>query len=132
MSQHLGIGLGAELMALLLHLGTERGVVLDDPIVHEGELPGTVEMRMGVLPGNPSVGGPARVTDAGVTSQRALGNDATKGVDATNFLANGNDPLLKSGYPCGIVASILQPTQSLQKNGHSFSLTDISNDSTHD
>jgi hypothetical protein len=119
-------------MTLLLHLGTERGVVLNDPIVHEGELPGTVEMRMGVLPGNFSVGGPARVTDAGVTSQRALGNDATKGVDATNFLANGDDPLLKSGYPRGIVASILQTTQSLQKNGHSFSLTDISNDSTHD
>jgi hypothetical protein len=131
MSKHLGVGLRAELMPLLLHLSAERGVVLNDPVVHKSKLAGAVEMRVGILSGDLPMGSPAGMADAGVTAEWTLVNDASEIIDATDFLAGGDEPLLESGYPGGVIASVLQTTQTLQENGHCFSLTDISNDSTH-
>jgi hypothetical protein len=77
------------------------------------------------------MGSPAGVADAGVTAEWTLVDDATEIVDAPDFLAGRDEPLLQSGYPRGVIAAVFQTAQTLQKNGHCFSLTDISNDSTH-
>jgi hypothetical protein len=118
-------------MPLLLHLCTERGVVLNDPVVNEGKLAGAVEVRVGILPGDFPMGSPAGVADAGMTTEWTLIDDTTKIVNATDFLAGRDDTLLKSGDPRGVIATVFQTAQTLQKNGYCFSLTDISNDSTH-
>ena len=74
MCQHLGVGLRLKLMALLLQLGAQRGVVLDDTVVNEGEFSRTVGVRMGVLTGDLAVGGPARVTDTRGAADGCLGD----------------------------------------------------------
>jgi hypothetical protein len=81
-------------MSLLLHLGTERGVVLNDPVVNEGKLAGAVEVRVGILPGDIPMGSPTCVTDAGVSAEWTLIDDETEIVNATDFLADGDEPLL--------------------------------------
>ena len=62
---HLGIGLGGELGALCDQPALERDVVLDDPVDDDVDPVGGVEVGVGVLLGDPAVGRPARVADAG-------------------------------------------------------------------
>ena len=62
---HLGVGLGAELDAVGLQAALEVGEVLDDAVQHDLDAAGLVVVRVGVLLGDPAVGGPARVADAG-------------------------------------------------------------------
>ena len=61
MGEHFGVGLGIEMVALLLKLGSERGVILNDAVMNHGEVPGLVEMGVGIFVGDPSMGGPAGV-----------------------------------------------------------------------
>jgi hypothetical protein len=93
MSKHLGVGLRAELMPLLLHLGAERGVVFNDPVVHKSKLAGAVEMRVSILSGDLPMGSPAGMADACVTPEWTLVDDATEIVNAPDFLAGGDEPL---------------------------------------
>jgi hypothetical protein len=68
--RHLGVGVAGELNPGGLEFGTQCGVVLDDPVVHDRELAGGVAVRMGVAIGRAAMGGPAGVTDAGRPGQR--------------------------------------------------------------
>ena len=51
-------------------LRAQRGVVLDDAVVDDGDFARTVEMRVRVFIGGPAVRRPARVADADVAVQR--------------------------------------------------------------
>ena len=67
--QHLGIGLGGEPMSLGHESVLDLGVVLDDPVVDEGELAGAVGVRVGIRVVRPAVRRPARVADAGMAGR---------------------------------------------------------------
>ena len=51
-------------------LGAQGGVVLDDPVVDDGQAPGAVEVGVGVLRRRVAVGGPAGVADPGSVAGR--------------------------------------------------------------
>ena len=77
---HLGVGLGGEHGAVVDQLLLERDVVLDDAVDDDVDAVGGVEVRVGVLLGDPAVGRPARVADPG-SGVRALGDrDAAPGI----------------------------------------------------
>ena len=62
---HLGVGGRGQGVPGGLQLGPQRGVVLDDPVVDEGQPPGAVDVGVGVVLGGAAVGGPAGVPDGG-------------------------------------------------------------------
>ena len=65
----LGVGVAGELDAGGLQLGAQRGEVLDDPVVDDGDLARGVAVRVGVAVGRPAVGGPPGVAHAGGAGQ---------------------------------------------------------------
>ncbi len=65
----------------------EMLVVLNDPVVNEGDLAGLVKVGMGVRIGRWTVRGPACVADADITLRRLFGDDAGEIVDAAGFFA---------------------------------------------
>ena len=71
----LGVGLGAEPVALGLELASQLGVVLDDPVGDDLDLVVAVAMRMRVLLGDPPVGGPAGVREPDRGRGRAAADD---------------------------------------------------------
>ena len=60
-------------MAALGQLGAQRGEVLDDAVVDDGDPAGVVQVRVGVGVGRAAVGGPAGVPDAGACRPAAAG-----------------------------------------------------------
>ena len=68
MGDHLGVGLGRELDALLLQLLAQLAEILDDAVVHHGDLVGRV--RMGVDLVRSAVGRPAGVADSAQAGER--------------------------------------------------------------
>ena len=66
----LGVGVAGHLHAGGFQLGAQRRVVLDDPVVHNGNLVGGVAMWMRVTIGRPAVSRPAGVADAAGPAQR--------------------------------------------------------------
>jgi len=71
----LGVGLGDEGVAFGGELLLEGEVVFDDAVVDDDEGAGAVAVRVGVLFGRASVGGPPRVPDAEGTSDGVVGDD---------------------------------------------------------
>lgn len=69
MSNDLGIGLGPENMPFGLELMLQYKVVLDDSVVHNDEVAGTVAVWMGILLVGPPVSRPACMTDPGRSRQ---------------------------------------------------------------
>ena len=73
-----GIGLARERVAFADQFGAQRGVVLDDPVVDDGEFPRAVQVRVRVFIRRAAVGGPARVADADVAVQRLRRSPAAR------------------------------------------------------
>ena len=67
-----GVGLGHELMTALGELLSQIEVVFDDAVMDNDDLASTVEVRMGILLGRPTVCSPACVADTVVSRQRVL------------------------------------------------------------
>ena len=77
--QHLGVGGRGEGMAVGLEVDPELMVVLDDPVVDEGQAAGAVEVGVGVLGRGVPVGGPAGVADGRRVAGRGVGGAAGPG-----------------------------------------------------
>ena len=69
----LGVGLGAEDVAVVLEVLAQLGVVLDDAVEDDVDLVVAVAVGMRVLLGDPAVRGPARVGDSDRRLGRGLG-----------------------------------------------------------
>src|SRR4029077_3466660 len=65
----LGVGIAGELDTGGFQLGTQRRVVLDDPVVDDRDLFCGVAVRMGVAVSGPAVGRPAGVPEPGATAE---------------------------------------------------------------
>ena len=70
---HLGVGGRGHRVPGGLQLGPQLGVVLDDPVVDEGQPAGAVDVRVGVLLGRAAVGGPPGVPDGGAVARGRVG-----------------------------------------------------------
>ena len=96
----LGVGVAGELDAGGFQLGAQRGEVLDDAVVDDGDLAGGVAVRVGVAVGGAAVGGPAGVADAGGAAEcwrRRLG-----------------ERRLQVGQPAGRRRTVRPPSPSTQ------------------
>ena len=88
-------------------------------------------MRVGIFLGHLSMGGPARVADAGCAAYRIPADRLAKVINPADLLSDGDASFLDGGDPGGIVATVFKALQPLQKDGHRLRSTDISYDSTH-
>ena len=132
--QHLGVGLRFEGVALLLEVGLQRDVVLDDAIVDESDAVTVrliVAVRVGVADARLAVGGPAGVGDThGAGKLLPLAEHLLQHPDPPRRPRHV-DPAVDDGQACGVVAAILQPLEPLQQERLSRLVADIRDDSTH-
>ena len=128
---HLGVGLGGELVARRLQLGAQDVVVLDDAVVDDGEtVRGDVRVRV-ALRGH-AVRRPSGVGDAEVGGGR-------RGVDGflqALHLADGAQALelagaVDHGDAGGVVAAVLEAPQALHEDGDDVTLRDGADDAAH-
>jgi hypothetical protein len=131
MGQDLGVGLRLKEVPLLLELGAEGGVVLDNPIVDESQFAGAVEVRVRVLTGDLAMGGPAGMADACGAADGVFREGSGQVVDPADLLADGDHSLLEGGDPGGIIPPVFKATESFQKDGNGLGAADITYDSTH-
>ncbi len=83
-----------------LELGAQRREVLDDAVVHDGDLAGLVEVRVGVEVVGRTVGGPAGVADAGVgDGQRVAAEHGVEVGQLAGLLGRDDLPVETSAMP---------------------------------
>ena len=131
----LGVGVAGELHARGFQLGAQRGVVLDDPVVDDRDLPGGVAVRVGVAVGGPAVGGPAGVAQAG-----AAGEVGGVGVGQRGLQVGQPAGPAAHGQPAAaveqsdarrVVSAVLHPAQRVDDDVAGRTLPDVADDSTH-
>ena len=131
----LGVGDRLHLDTVPFEFLPERGEVLDDPVVDDRDLPVEGDVRVRVLVGGATVGGPAGVADGGVAGQVVAPGlrDLVHQVRQLSGAFDGLDTtvIADDGDTRGIVSAVLHPTQRFQGDVETLLFTYISNDSTH-
>src|SRR6185436_4937560 len=124
--------LGAKPVSLRGQPFPELAVVLDDPVVHDGDTPGAVEVRMGVCIGGPAVGRPPRVGDAQPPLRGRLDERLFEARDLSDGLTDLDLRAVQRRDPRGVVPAVLEPAEGGKEHGNRFTASDVSDDSTHD
>ena len=132
MRQHFAVGFRAEPMSLGGQAAFQRQIVLDDAVVHQGDAPPAVGMRMGVMVGRAPVGGPAGMPQA----EGALGGRAAAGRLQPTHLAHGARNMqppgvIDHGDAGAVVAAVFQPLQPGINQRPGILPPHIANDSAH-
>ena len=115
----------------LLELPFEEVVVLDDAVVDDGDRAVAAQVGMGIDIGGTAVRGPARVADAGKPWGRLPLQQRFEVGNTTGTLAQ---PQVGPGDGChagAVVAAVFEAGQALQKDRRSFTLSRVTDDSTH-
>jgi hypothetical protein len=133
---NLGVGVAAELLAGGLELTAQRGVVLDDAVVDDGDLAVGIAVRMGIAVGGPAVGGPAGVTETGLTGQdvgiRAL-EDLTEVGQAARLAVHAHPAAAVQQRDAGrVIAAIFHPVQCIDHDAAGRTLPYVADDSAHE
>ena len=126
----LGVRIAAEAHALGLELAAQGHVVLDDPVVDDGDLAGDVGVRIGLA--RTPVRRPARVADAGRARQRAL---LESRLEVHELADRSHDLDAASGVQRearGVVPAIFQAPQPLDEDGGAVLGSDVANDAAHE
>ena len=131
MRDHLGIGLGAELIAGALELATQFEVVLDDAVVDDGEAVAG-EMRMGVALARHPVRRPAGMRQTHVACDRGVGERLLEHA----HLARGAQPpqlvaLVDDRDARGVIATVFQPLQAIEQHRHDVAIGDTADNAAH-
>ena len=129
MGDHLGVRLRGEGAALRDHLLLERPVVLHDPVVDDGDVARQVRVR--VLVGGASVGGPPRVPHAARPGNRLLRDALRQAGDLPLGLADGDPAAGLDRDPRRIVPAVLQPPQAVHQDLHAGAGTGVADDAAH-
>jgi hypothetical protein len=135
MDGDLGVGVAGELHARGFQFRAQRRVVLDDPVVDDGDLSGSVAVGVRVAVGGAAVGGPARVAEAG-----AAGEAGARVTVESGFQVGQPAGLTTHGQPAaaveerdarGVVAAVLHPAQRIDHDVAGRTRPDVADDSTH-
>lgn len=128
----LGVRLGDQGVAPFGQFGTERGEVLDDAVVDDGDPARVVEVRVGVGVRGAAVGGPAGVADAGRTGRQRVADHLLLQIDQLpGLLRGGQAPVGQYRHARGVVPPVLQPLQPGQDHVERGLRADVSHDSAH-
>src|SRR6185437_2099164 len=131
MRERLGVGLGAEMMALALEPRAQRGRVLDDAVVDQRDLAGTVAVRVGILRVGRSMRRPARVRDPRRAVHRLGGDELTQAGDAAYQLA-GDDAFAVLNRDAGrVIPAILEAREPFEENRRRFTRAHVPYDAAH-
>ena len=136
MNGHLGVGVAGELDTVFLKFGAQGGVVLDDAVMHHGELSGRVAVRMRVTVGRAAVGGPSGVTDPCSSTQTVgicLGQGSFQ-IGQSTGPAPDCEPTVtvEYGQPGRVVAPVLHPAQCVDHDIAGGPVPHIRHDSAHE
>jgi hypothetical protein len=129
--QYLGVGVGGELVARPVQPGAQDVGVLDDPVVDQGHRARAVRMRVGVSRRRGSVGGPARVGDAAGARGRGPLDALDEGAHSAGQLYDLEASAVLHHNTSRVVAPILEPAQSLEKQRHGRPRSHVPEDATH-
>ncbi|CFR82204.1 Uncharacterised protein [Mycobacterium tuberculosis] len=130
----LGIGVAGKLDTGSLQLPAQDGEVLDDAVVDDGDLAGSVAVRVRVAVGGTTVGGPAGVAQAGSSGQRR-GRHFRHG-----FLEVGQPARTPAHGECAtvdqrdarrVVAAVLHPAQRVHDDDVGGAPPDVTDNSAH-
>ncbi len=131
----LGVGIAGELHPVGLQFGAQRGVVLDDPVVDDGDLSGRVAVRMGVAIGGPAVRGPPGVSEAGAADQVGgvgLGQRGLEVGQPARAPTHGQSAVtVEQGDARGVVSAVLHAAQRVHDDVAGRALPDVADDSAH-
>src|SRR5271155_728548 len=130
MSDHFGIGFGGKGVAQVLETRTQRFVILDDPVVHDGNA-AAGDVRVGVLHGRYAVSRPASVRNTYVTCDRGGVERLLENVHLADGALAGNLSVLEHGDAGRIVAPVLEASQTLHEDGNRVAFRNHTYDSTH-
>src|SRR5213594_2561653 len=131
-SEHLGVGLGPERVALAAQAVLDLEVVLEDSVVDDDEVAAAIGVGVRVLVRGPAVGGPARVADPERARHGALTQDPLERLDAPGGAADLELAVLEHRNPCRVVPAVLQALEPLDDDGHRVLVTDVADDAAHD
>ncbi len=113
MRDHLGVGFGREFGALCLQLAPQLGEILDDAVMHDGELVGRVRMR--VVLGRPAVRRPAGMADADGAGQRLAREPDLEVFQLAFGAAAGQHAVFERRHAGGIVAAVFEALERLDE-----------------
>ena len=120
--QHLGVGLRFEAVAGGDQLVGQLHVVLDDPVVDQGELARAVHVGVGVVFGGTAVGGPPGMADAGGRTGRGGLRPLGQVTERPGAVGRPGAPQAVGGVRTDqgdagrVVAAVLEPAQPLQQH----------------
>ena len=129
---HLGIGFGLELVALVLELLLEAEIVFDDAVVDDDDVALAVAVRMRVFFGGAAMGGPTRVADAEHAIERVELNRLFE-VAQLAFGAADVELVVSAihGQTGRVIPPILQPLEAFQNDRNGALRPDVPYDSAH-
>ena len=129
MGDDFAVGLSREFGALGLEFTAQFGEILDDAVVHDGELFGG--MRMGVVLGRAAVRRPSGVADADCARERL----ALQPLLQVFELALGTPARQRAGFDRGdagrIIAAIFETLERLKKLRRNRFIADNSDNAAH-
>ena len=128
---HFGISLGLELDAFRGELCLEARVVLDNAVVDNGNLAVEAGVRVCILFGRCTVGGPAGVGDADIAFNRVVLELLFEGADLARCADRFDLAAVDKGDARAIVATVFEFLESADQDGERFVLADVADYSAH-
>src|SRR5579863_6337746 len=130
MSDHFGVGFGSEGVAQFLEARAQRFVILDDPVVHDGDA-AAGDMGVGIFRGRNAVGRPAGVGDTYVSRDRGCVERLLENVHFDDGALAGDPSVFEHGDTGRIVAAVLEAPQALHEDGNRVAFRNHTYDATH-
>ena len=113
MGDDFGIGLAAELGAVLDQRFAQLTKVLDDAVMHDGDAVGGVGMRIAL--GRPAVRRPARVANADIAGQRLVSEPGDKRLQFALGAAAAELAVIERGDAGGVVAAVFEALERIDQ-----------------
>ena len=129
--EHLSICLRLEPVTTAGEHLLQLAVVFDDSIVHDGQAPLAVEVRMGVALARASVSGPPRVTDSGARTAARLQEHRGQVGDPALGLFRHHLLLDEECCPCTVIAAVLEAAEAFHEERRGVARADVADDPAH-
>ena len=131
MSNDFGIGLAREHMSATNEFFFERGIVLDDAVMHYGDIVRAGRMRVRVILARFAVGCPARMANAARAVDIHALNHGLKAGDLANLVLHVEAQRRLHGDARRIVAAVFHALQAANQNVLRLQASGVSNDAAH-
>jgi len=124
------IGVRREANAIRFERLAQSHVVLDDAVVHDGDVTGRV--RVGIVLARTPMRGPARMPDPGRTGQRVFGQGFVEEGELAGGAYDFDGLAVMHGEACRIVTAVFELAEPVDQDGSGRTGSDVADDSAHD